>query len=268
MYEKQPPKFICRQCGQCCSHIRGMMSEEEKKFLKEYAYGKLPLVQLVPIEKMSFPLFDFEAKRFKIWEKEVNIDAKLMPSRVVLDLNSEKSIIVTYYMDYDGCPFLKGKKCLIYDKKRAFICRLFPFNRGLFLGTGEKVRKEYMFGSCPAIQDILPKLDDSDKKRLINQLYQSFGEDFLNMTEYDYLTEWINRLIINLIKDKKIRAAMNYPYNYLLKRIANSKKIDLMDFLVEEKIKTKEEVVALIDGFDNNTDAKKLLNNLHALNTQ
>ena len=253
------PKFKCIQCGQCCSHIRGMISEDEKKFLKKYAYGKLPLVQLFPIERMSFPLFDFEAKRFKQWQKEVNINAKILPSRVVFDLNSNKSIIFTYYMDYDNCPFLKDNKCLIYDKKRAFICRLFPFNKGPFLKTGENFKKEDMFGSCPAIKDILPKLDDKNRKNLVKQLYESFDEDFLNIIEYDYLTEWINKLIVDLIKQNKIKPAMNYPYKYLLRRIINSEKIDLTDFLVQEGIKTQTEIENLINRFDNNTDGKEKL---------
>ena len=235
-----------------------MISEEEKEFLKENAYGKLPLVQLFPIERMSFPLFDFEAKRFKEWEKEVNIDAKIMPSRVIFDLNSNKSIVVTYYMDYDGCPFLKDNKCIIYDKKRAFICRLFPFNKGPFLNTGEELKSEDMFGSCPSMKNILPELNQNKKTR-VKQLYASFGEDFLNIIEYDYLTEWVNKLIINLMRDKKIKPAMNYPYKHLLKRINNSEKIDLMDFLIKEKIKTKEEIENLISRFDNNIDGKEKL---------
>ena len=145
------PTFKCQLCGKCCSRIRGRISEDEKKFLEEFAYGKLPLVQLLPVEKMSFPLFDFEAKRFKEWEKEVNIDAKITPSRALFDLNTEKSIIFTYYMDYDSCPFLKDNKCLIYKKKRAFVCRVFPFNKGPFLNTKEEFKKEDMFGTCPAI---------------------------------------------------------------------------------------------------------------------
>lgn len=253
------PQFHCIQCGQCCSHIRGMISEDEKKFLKKYAYGKLPLIQIFPIERMSFPLFDFEAKRFKEWQREVEIDAKIMPSRVILDLNTNKSVIVTYYMDYDSCPFLKNNKCLIYNKKRAFICRLFPFNKGPFLKTGEELEKEEMFGSCPAIKDILPELDDKNRERLVKQLYEAFGEDFLNIIEYDCLTEWINRLIVDLMKQEKIKPAMKYPYKYLLRRIINSEKIDLVDFLIEEKIKTREEVENLINRFDNNIDAKEKL---------
>ena len=253
------PKFKCIQCGQCCSHIRGMISEDEKQFLEEYAYGKLPLIQLFPIERMSFPLFDFEAKRFKEWQKEAGIDARIMPSRVILDLNTNRSIVVTYYMDYYSCPFLKGNECLIYNKKRAFICRLFPFNKGPFLKTGESLKKEDMFGTCPSLKGILPMLNDKNKKEFVNQLKEAFGNDFLNVVEYDYLTEWINKLVIVLMKEKKIKPAMDYPYKFLLKRIQNTEKTDLMDFLMEKNIKTAEEVENLIKRFDNNLDAKEKL---------
>ena len=52
---------------------------------------------------------------------------------------------------------------------------------------------------------------------------------------------------------------MNYPYKYLLRRIINSEKIDLMDFLVKENIKTADEIENLINRFDNNIDAKEKL---------
>ena len=91
-------------------------------------------------------------------------------------------------------------------------------------------------------------------------MHESFGDNFLNIIEYDYLTEWVNKLITKLIKEKRVRPAMNYPYKFLIKRIANSEKIDLMDFLIKEKIKTREEIETLINRFDNNLDAKESLN--------
>lgn len=252
-------KFHCQQCGKCCSFIRGKISKEEKEFIEKYAFGKLPLIQLFPVDKMAFPLFDFEAKRFKKWEQEVNINAKIKPSRVILDLNSNKAIVVTYYMDYSSCPFLKDNKCLIYNKKRAFICRLFPFNKGPFLKTGEPFKKQDMFGQCKAITDIMPKLDDTNRKKIVKQLLDYFQDNFLNILQYDHITEWINKLILKLTKENKIRPAMNIPYKFLKKRIENSEKIDLMDFLIENKIKTKQEVEDLIKRFDNNKDVKEKL---------
>jgi len=56
------------------------------------------------------------------------------------------------------------------------------------------------------------------------------------------------------MKQKKLRPAMNYPYEFFLKRFANAEKIDFTDFLVEVGyIESKEE---LIKGFDENLDAK------------
>ena len=253
------PKFICQQCGECCGHIRGMISQEDREFLKEYAYGKMPLVQLQPVEKISFPLWDWEAKRFKEWQKSVNIEGKIKESRVVLDLNSNKAIIITYFMDSDACPFLSDKKCLIYNKKRAYICRLFPFNKSPFLKIGEKAGKENMFGSCPSLDKIYDKIPQNFNE-MVKFLNESFPDEFLNAVQNDIITEWINKTIVDLIKTKKIRAAMNYPYEFLLKRINNSKKIDLTDFLVESNIYSKNEMDNLIERFDDNIDAKEKIN--------
>ncbi len=93
--------FQCTCPGECCTRIRGMISKEEMDFLKEYAYGKLPLVQLIPIEKTSFPLWDWEAKRFMEWEKEAKIDAKILPSRAIYDVSRKLTVIETAGRDYD-----------------------------------------------------------------------------------------------------------------------------------------------------------------------
>ncbi len=255
----QPEKtFKCRQCGTCCSHIRGMMPEEDKEFMKEMAYGKLPLVQMVPTEKMSFPLWDWEAKRFKKYQQEVNIDAKIKTSRAILDLNTNKAIIVTYFMDSDSCPFLRDKKCLIYYTKRACICRLFPFNRGPFLSIGDKPKKENMFGTCDAMKKLMPSIPENydDMVKFFSKAFPDGS--FENAVQFDCITEWVNRTIIDLMKRKLIRPAMNYPYGFFLKRFENSEKIDFTDFLEQSGyIGSKEE---LIKSFDENIGAKKKIN--------
>ena len=274
----QPEKtFNCNQCGSCCSHIRGMMPREDIAFMEKMAYGKLPLVQLVPMEKMSFPLWDWEASRFKEWQHEVNIDAKINPSRGILDLNSNKAIIVTYFMDSDACPFLKhsemqgissaqksgaflgDRKCSIYHTKRAYICRLFPFNRGPFLAIGEKPNKNNMFGTCCGMEKLMPHIPDN-----FNEMLKFFSKafpdgSFENAVQFDYITEWVNRTIIDLMRNRLIRAAINYPYDLFLKRFENAEKIDFTDFLVEcGYIRNKEK---LLKRFDENIDAKEIIEN-------
>ena len=75
-------KFTCQQTGMCCSHIRGFASESSMNWLKEYAYGKLPIVSIIPVEKASFPLWDFEAKRFKRLAEEKGIKNTLVQYRI------------------------------------------------------------------------------------------------------------------------------------------------------------------------------------------
>ena len=249
--------FKCIQCGQCCSHIRGMISSGDKEFLKEYAYGKMPLVQMQPIEKISFPLWDWEAKRFKEWQGEV--DGKIKESRVVFDLNTNKTVVVAYFMDSDSCPFLADKKCLIYDKKRAYVCRLFPFNKGPFLETGAGLNKKGMFGSCAALSKLFDEIPE-ELNEMVRFLNEAMPEELLNVVQNDIIAEWVNKTIIELIKAKKIRPAMNYPYNLLLKRVENSEKIDFTDFLVELGSYSREEMDKLIKRFDDNKDAKEKIN--------
>ena len=252
----QPEKvFKCNQCGSCCSHIRGMMPREDKEFIERMAYGKLPLVQLVPIEKMSFPLWDWEAKRFKKWQHEVNVDGKIMPSRGILDLNTNKAIIVTYFMDSDACPFLKDKKCSIYYAKRAYVCRLFPFNRGPFLDVGDSATKQNMFGTCEAMDSLTSSIPETydDMVRFLSKAFPDGS--FENAVQFDYINEWVNKTIVDLMKKRILRPAMNYPYNFFMKRFENAEKIDFTDFLEQSGYIGSRG--GLIKGFDENMDAKE-----------
>ena len=127
-------KFQCSACGQCCSHIQGFIPEKDKEFIKEYGYGKLPVIYLSQPEKTSLPLFDWEAKRFMQTEIEHKIESKIKPGKVIFDLNSNKTIITSYTIDSEACTFLKDNKCIIYDK-RAFVCKLFPFQHSPFISS-------------------------------------------------------------------------------------------------------------------------------------
>lgn len=257
--QSETPKFKCNACGSCCSHIRGITPKEDKEFINEYAFGKMPVVQLIPIEQMTFPLWDWEAKRFNEWQHEVNVDARIKPLRAIMDLNSNKAIILTYFMDSvtDACPFLKDNKCSIYHTKRAYVCRLFPFNRGPFLSRDGMQLKENMFGNCGAMEHILPQVPD-DFNRMIKFLNSAFPDgSFLNAVQNDIVVEWSNKTIIDLISKNIIKPAMNYPYKFLLKRIEKSQKIAFSDFLVECGHLTEKEKEDLINRFDENIDAKE-----------
>lgn len=251
------PKFKCNACGICCSHIRGIIPKQDREFLKENFFGKLPVVQLAPVEQMTFPLWDWEAKRFQEWQHEVNVDACIKPLRAIMDLNANQAIILTYFMDgyTDACPFLKNNMCSIYRTKRAYVCRLFPFNRSPFLNYDGMQLKEGMFGECGAMQNILPKLPD-DYNEMIKFLNEAFPDgSFLNAVQNELVVEWSNKAIVDLIRKRIIKPDFNQPYNFLLNRIINAKKIDFTDFLVESNYLSKSEMKNMIERFDNNADA-------------
>ncbi|MBD3163860.1 hypothetical protein GF323_01560 [Candidatus Woesearchaeota archaeon] len=249
-------KFQCSACGKCCSNIKGLVSSSEKKFISEYGYGKLPLVQVIPVDELTFPLWDFEAKRFRAYAEEQKIDARIRPSRGIFDLDSNKFVVVTYHMNSKACPFLlKGGKCAVYDNRRALICNLFPFNKSPFFPGAEPV-----FGECPNIAPILDKLGSADKSALAGQLHRAFGDTFLAAVQHDFVMDWSNKLILELMRKGKIRPAMNYPYDKLLKRISNSEKIDFMDFLVEIGHESREGINETARRFESYKDARKKIN--------
>lgn len=246
-------KFKCVGCGECCRHIRGMANSEDKEFLSEFAYGRMPLVQLQPINMISFPLWDWEAKRFRQWEKHAGVDAGIKESRAVYDLDSKNAIVLTYYMDNDSCPFLLNNKCLIYDRKRSFVCRLFPFNRGPFLKTGQEGFYG-MFGACPSMKEVLQGIPNP-MKDAVSYLQNAMPDELLNVVQHDIVTEWANKTIVDMIRKKMIRPAVNYPYRFLQKRISNSEKVDFSSFLIKCGYYTSSEMARLIERFDNNQDA-------------
>jgi len=260
--QSETPKFKCNACGSCCSHIRGIIPKEDKEFLEEYAFGRMPVVQLVPAEQMTFPLWDWEAKRFQEWQHDVNVNARISPLRAIMDLNSNKAIILNYFMnsETDACPFLKNNKCSIYHTKRAYVCRFFPFNRGPFINKHEINLKQTMFGECGAMEHILPQVPD-DFNKMIKFLNEAFPDgSFLNSVQNDIVVEWANNTIIELIKQKIIIPLVNYPYNLLLKRIENVEKLDFTDFLVKSGYLTEKEKQDLINKFDNNINALEKIN--------
>ena len=155
----------------------------------------------------------------------------------------------------DACPFLTDSKCSIYHTKRAYVCRLFPFNRSPFLKHGGMKLKEGLFGECGAMEHILPQVPDGFAE-MIKFLNEAFPDgSFINAVQNDIIVEWANKAIIDLMGKKIIKPAMNHPYKFLLKRIANAEKIDFTDFLVEVGYLAENERRDLIERFDNNTDA-------------
>ena len=267
-------QFKCTCPGQCCTRIRGMISEEESNFMREYAYGRLPLVQLIPVEKTSFPLWDWEAARFNRWQNEVNVNARIIPSRGIYDTKSNSTIIVTFCMDFDSCPFLfDGGKCKIYYTKRAYVCRMYPFQRSPFLNVEQPAIPKNILGACPVTDEIIQNIPE-EFNEMIKYFHIYFTSDgaFHNAVQHDIIIEWVNQVVMDLMKKKVIFPQMNYPYDYLMKRVSQSRKISLTDFLVDINAFSRGEMDKIIKGFDENTGAKdkieSYLNQIKKHNTE
>jgi Fe-S-cluster containining protein len=257
--ESSTPSFGCNACGSCCSHIRGFIPESDKRFIEEYAFGKLPVVQLVPVSQMTFPLWDWEASRFKEWGQEVDIEPHVKPLRAIYDMNSGKAIVLTYFMDSktDACPMLIDKKCSIYHTKRAYVCRLFPFNKSPFSFAG-KIEKEQLFGECGAMERLVSMVPQ-EMNEAIPILQEMFPQgEFLNAVQNDIVVEWANRTIVDLMQKKLIRPIFNVPYAGIKAKIDSAPQVDFSDFLVECGYLSMQEKDALISSFDENTQAIKI----------
>ena len=93
---------------------------------------------------------------------------------------------------------------------------------------------------------------------MVKFLSKAFPDgSFENAVQFDYITEWVNKTIIDLMRKKMLRPAMNYPYELFLKRFENAEKVDFTDFLESTGyIEDKDE---LIKKFDDNMDAKNII---------
>ena len=107
------------------------------------------------------------------------------------------------------------------------------------------------------MEKIIPAMPDNFDE-MIKFLNEAFPDgSFLNAVQNDLIIEWANKTIVELIKKKTIRPAMNYPYDLLLKRISGAEKIDFTDFLVKIGHTTAEEMENLINRFDSNSGAQE-----------
>ena len=211
-------KFECKKCGKCCSRIGG--ESEDSEITKDF-FGKLPIVQLIQ-NKNVMPIFDWEAKALKEEAEKQKINVDIRPLRAVLDMDSNTAIILSYYIDAEKCPMLENNMCRVYDK-RPLVCRQFPLQRG------HDVDQETV-ANCPA--EKVPGFSD-------DTLSFYFGGSFDSAKERDLLVEKQGRIVVDLIRQNKIRPAMNYPYEFLVKRIENAEKIDMIDFLNKNNIEVK-----------------------------
>jgi len=201
--------------------------------MEELMRASFPLVQLVPVDRVSFPIFSWEKEALESAAKEKGIDALFRPLRGIYDTPTGKTVLVSYFIDSDECPFLLENLCMAYDR-RPLVCRMFPFNSGP--KSSEKVEYASFCPGCKEIQTInLPAM------------HEFFGENLTNAIQNDLVVEKVNRLIIGLMRDGHVKPALNYPPQQVLRMMLKSEKMDLFDFVREKGIMTEAQISEFID---------------------
>ena len=90
-------------------------------------------------------------------------------------------------------------------------------------------------------------------------MFKIFEDSYLAAAQKDLYMNWINETILKLMREKKLRPAMNYPYHFLMKRYENAEKVMFMDFLVQEGFMTADEMDKKIKEIKSFAEAKREL---------
>ena len=169
-------KFSCLKCGVCCANIRQKIESDDSDFIKANLFGNSPIVQLVSVEDMSLPIWPWEAEILRKKAEELKVKADIKPFRTVFDINKNKSLILSYFIDHDLCPFLKENQCIVYNH-RPLVCRQFPIQT---IG----LEKSPVFAKCPAL----------DNTSFVNkeEINDFFGESYHSAVKNDSIIEWQN----------------------------------------------------------------------------
>jgi Fe-S-cluster containining protein len=214
-------KFKCSMCSFCCSNLGRKSNEkpsEEKK--EESQLNLIPPFQLYP-KKDGLHLYEFEYKKLKKLAEDKGIKVKFSPFMILFDLNTDKCLVLDWFIDEKICPFLKDNKCIIYDE-RPLLCRRYP----LIIQSAENSKLDINFGYCPS------NLKEKNSVGKIKKYYK----EILDSAIQDYNTQKKDKIIIlEAIKKKIIRPAVRYRMDFLRKRADKAEKISIYDFLGEKR---------------------------------
>ncbi|MBS3097151.1 YkgJ family cysteine cluster protein [Candidatus Woesearchaeota archaeon] len=119
------PKFECRKCGNCCKVL-------STKPLKETPYFMDRII--ICVANTTLPMHDWEMGEFK----KKGYDNLIVPSKIIYDLNSNKSIIIEYTLTQNNCPQLENNLCSIYEN-RPLVCKSFPCSYFINIDKENKV---------------------------------------------------------------------------------------------------------------------------------
>ncbi len=242
-------KFECSMCGNCCKTIGkadpDKLTEWDKKLMKEAelieekkgGVNTYPLVSIYPEGTEGLYLFEWEYKRIKRIAEEKGIKIKLIPSWAVYDLKSNKTLISNWCLEGEICPFLEDNKCSIY-KNRPIECKRYPLR--IFLDAENRLRSEFRDCQNSGSEKFLPDnkeegiFEGNSFTKYLKKMNDYYGEVFLYACQQYKNKEYTHGTVKAMIQHNVIKAAVGYPMKFLLKRIENSEKVSIFDFLIEK----------------------------------
>ncbi len=170
--------FECKCCGVCCSNF----GDADHKYL---------------------PIFEWEVEEYKKLAKKKNVKIGFKPVKYLLDTKSGIVFVYLYGMTTEPCPFLKDKKCSVYED-RAIICRQFPLLWTAKLHIGDNFGAS-CFSECPnfnckkEFDDKFP-IDEIQKEEIDYYLKETYEGCFYSAA----LSNTIGRKILEIIKKHDI----------------------------------------------------------------
>lgn len=222
-------KFVCLKCGNCCKELIGS-EQNNLEFDYPCFIGNGPVIMF---SKPTLSILD--------WEKDIFPKEILIPQNVVFDMKSNKTIIFNFTLKTDSCPLLNMDNLCSQYEKRPISCKSFPHPYQRMESEGIPSNS---YGLCKAeirLQELnemmgFKKIDSEKMKinqKLLNKnLYTRYGDTII----YQFLSKaaisTMAQILSKIQEEGKIKLAIKgYNFKYLLKRIENSEKVGISEFL-------------------------------------
>ncbi|MBI5061836.1 MAG: YkgJ family cysteine cluster protein [Candidatus Aenigmarchaeota archaeon] len=239
-------KFVCKGCGKCCKDFSVSLGQQEEKIIFHLE------------DTVSMVLWEWEVGRLKSEAARLNIAFSTKPVTFLYDRKSNASIITSWTMCHDICPFLSGNRCIVYDK-RPLVCRMFPLVKsGMFdFIFGRDISLPKTVCESNALGSILKdgSINISD---YVTVMHEYYGDVFLAAVQFDMIKYYFANMVKELT-EKNIISPIVSPKSLAISRYKDSKPIAFFEFLRAAEIETEENIRRKIELFESLEEASEFV---------
>jgi Fe-S-cluster containining protein len=210
-----------------------------------------------PPSLKTIGLFEWELPVLESYAKKLSVPLQIKPDNVIWDQNSKNTIVITWTLDHDDCPFISEEnKCKIYND-RPLVCQTYPIVAvGLLQSINERHNGPLEIGlaDCPnavklPFQEGMPLL--LRPSSLFDTLFRVYRSTFLGALKFDGASISVLEKLKEATKKGIIRPA--FTDKKVTKAILRSKPIGLFEFLQSKGVINKEDVKKEIQSIYNFT---------------